>query len=211
MTFSLSRKLDTPSHRRFKRTPGLRFVCVIGLILTAAWWAANQHYAHFVVAVVAVFLSLIGVWLASRALSLWLICTLTIHVGGGMALDGYARPYFDIGLHFGFIGWLTFLTITALNRREQWQALVSSRSQLLAVGLLFGLGVGAAWEIFEYLIDLTGVYQAQQGLSDTMTDLLADGAGSAAAVISTFVWQSSARSDTQPKLRLRSLPNSKLE
>ena len=42
---------------------------------------------------------------------------------------------------------------------------------------------GTAWELFEFWVDLTGVFIAQRGLHDTMLDLAADTAGAVLVVV----------------------------
>ena len=46
---------------------------------------------------------------------------------------------------------------------------------------LAALGLGAAFELFEFAADATGLVTAQRSLADTMLDLAADAAGAAAA------------------------------
>jgi len=50
---------------------------------------------------------------------------------------------------------------------------------LLAIGIVMSLGT--LWEVFEFAIDRTGLFQAQRGLTDTMLDLIADMLGALAA------------------------------
>jgi hypothetical protein len=40
--------------------------------------------------------------------------------------------------------------------------------------------MGAMWELFEFAVDLTGVYVSQLGLADTMADIAAGVLGGAA-------------------------------
>ena len=126
-----------------------------------------------------------------RIFSLWLSTGLVIHVVVGMAMDGYSLCYFDDALHFGIVGSLTFLVVSELKPCVKWQSLALPRSQLLVCGTLFALGIGALWEVFEFLVDLTGVYQAQRGLPDTMMDLVAGGAGGVIASL-FYCWRNEA-------------------
>ncbi len=165
------------------------------LTIAAIWWAVEQHFAALAVAMVAIFISLVAIQKTPRVFSLWLTGALVIHVVVGMAMDGYAWRYFDVALHLGIVGWLTFLAMSGLRKRVKWRDLALPRPQLLAVGFLFALGVGAMWEMFEYLVDLTGAYQAQRGLTDTMIDLFADGVGGVIACLCQC-WREAARPST---------------
>lgn len=118
-----------------------------------------------------------------RAILLWLTTSLAVHVVVGMALDGYAWFLFDDVLHFCLVGWLTFLAMKGIGIRTELSSLVLSLPEQLLVGSIFALGVGAAWELFECLIDLTGTYQAQVGLIDTMMDVFAGAIGGISACL----------------------------
>ncbi|MEE8244603.1 MAG: hypothetical protein V3R27_06390 [Pseudomonadales bacterium] len=173
-------------------TGGMELAGLSTLMIAAIWWTVEQHFAALAVAMVAIFISLVAIQKAPRVFSLWLTGALVIHVVVGMAMDGYAWCYFDDVLHLGIVGWLAFLAMTGLRQRVKWQDQALPRPQLLAVGLLFALGVGAMWEMFEYLVDLTGAYQAQRGLTDTMMDLFADGVGGVIACLCQC-WREAAR------------------
>lgn len=90
--------------------------------------------------------------------------------------------WFDKVLHFGnsmLIGLLAFLIVYALQftGRLRTSAVVNG-----LVILLLSLGIGAVWEIAEYVADLAFQEGAQGsptmgGLDDTMWDLILDGSG----------------------------------
>lgn len=90
--------------------------------------------------------------------------------------------WFDKVLHFGnsmLIGLLAFLIVYALQftGRLRTSAIVNG-----LVILLLSLGIGAVWEIAEYVADLAFQEGAQGsptmgGLDDTMWDLILDGSG----------------------------------
>lgn len=90
--------------------------------------------------------------------------------------------WFDKVLHFGnsmLIGLLAFLIVYALQftGRLRTSAVVNG-----LVILLLSLGIGALWEIAEYVADLAFQEGAQGsptmgGLDDTMWDLILDGSG----------------------------------
>jgi hypothetical protein len=90
--------------------------------------------------------------------------------------------WFDKVLHFGnslLIGLLAFLIVYALQftGRLRTSAVVNG-----LIILLLSLGIGAVWEIAEYVADLAFQEGAQGsptmgGLDDTMWDLILDGSG----------------------------------
>jgi phosphoglycerol transferase MdoB-like AlkP superfamily enzyme len=96
----------------------------------------------------------------------------------------YGTVWFDKLLHFGnslLIGVLAFLIVYALRFTGRLQT--SSLTNGVVI-LLLALGVGAFWEITEYLADLV-FHEGSQGspamapLDDTMWDLILDGVGGA--------------------------------
>lgn len=106
---------------------------------------------------------------------------------GDMTLGRLAGLYgstawFDKVLHFGnsvLIGIVAFLIVYALRLTGRLRT--STLVDALVI-LLLALGIGALWEIAEYLADLA-FQQGAQGspvlapLDDTMWDLILDGAG----------------------------------
>lgn len=106
---------------------------------------------------------------------------------GDMTLGRLAGLYggtawFDKLLHFGnsvLIGILAFLVVYALHLTGR---LRTSAAVDVAVIVLLALGIGAFWEIAEYVADLIFGQGAQGSpvldpLDDTMWDLILDGAG----------------------------------
>lgn len=92
--------------------------------------------------------------------------------------------WFDKVLHFGnslLVGVLAFLMVYALRFTGR---LKTSAVTNAVVILLLALGVGALWEIAEYVADLAFAEGAQGSpamgpLDDTMWDLILDGTGGA--------------------------------
>jgi hypothetical protein len=92
--------------------------------------------------------------------------------------------WFDKLLHFGnslLVGLLAFLIVYALRFTGRLQT--SSVANAVVI-LLLALGIGALWEIAEYVVDLMFQEGAQGSpamtpLDDTMWDLILDGAGGA--------------------------------
>lgn len=90
--------------------------------------------------------------------------------------------WYDKLIHFGnslLIGLLAFLIVYALQYTGRLRASTFVYSLII---LLLALGIGAVWEIAEYVADLAFQEGAQGsptmgGLDDTMWDLILDGAG----------------------------------
>ena len=150
---------------------------LLALLSTALFWLALEQYAALAVALIALGLSMIAIRKAPALVSLWLSLSLSIHVVIGMAAGGYKWPYFDDVLHFFLVGTLTLIAIREVHAKTRWSGQRLSPLQLVFIGILFSLGIGASWEIFEYLIDLTGVYHSQHGLRDTIADIFFGGLG----------------------------------
>lgn len=101
----------------------------------------------------------------------------------GRLLGLYSNTaWFDKALHFGnsgIIGVLAFLVIYALRFTGRLRTSIAVNGLVI---VLLALGVGALWEIIEYVADLT-FQQGAQGspvmdpLDDTMWDLILDGGG----------------------------------
>lgn len=120
---------------------------------------------------------LVVLWLAAAHLSL------------GRLLDLYERvPWFDKVLHFSdslLIGFVAFLTVYVAHyiRNEKPHRWIDGIAILLAT-----LGLGAFWEIIEFLEDQYLGAHAQGSptmspIADTMWDLIADGTGGVIAAI----------------------------
>ena len=122
---------------------------------------------------------------------LWLILTdLTIgRLGGVYEL----LPWYDKALHFSdafLVAMIAFVVVYLLHfighsRRHPWVDAV--------VILLLTLGLGAAWEVGEYLVDrfLSRVTQGSPQmapLDDTMWDLFCDGIGGLVAAIAGTIY-----------------------
>lgn len=109
----------------------------------------------------------------------WLVGDMTL----GRVYDLYGTSgWFDKALHLVnpiMLSWLAFLGLYALHATGR---LLVSTGLLIGATILLTLGIGALWEIGEYLSDLF-VGRGAQGsptmnpLDDTMVDLMFDAAG----------------------------------
>jgi hypothetical protein len=139
-------------------------------------------------------------------LSLQLFClwVLVADMTFGNLLGFYQTiPWFDKVLHFGnsaLIGMTAFLAVYVAhllgrNRRHLWVDGIAI--------FLITLGLGAMWEIGEYLVDHYLGYHSQGSpgsppLDDTMIDLMLDGIGGlVAAIFGPMYIRHSARSQAQ--------------
>ncbi len=57
---------------------------------------------------------------------------------------------------------------------------VSRRRRRRSCGI--AVSAGTLWEVFEFTLDRTGLFQTQKGLTDTMLDLVADTVGALATM-----------------------------
>lgn len=113
--------------------------------------------------------------------------------------------WYDKVLHFGnslLVGLLAFLCVYALRFTGRLQA-ASTASAIIIV--LLALGVGALWEIAEYVADLTFAKGAQGSpalppLDDTMWDLILDGIGGALGGLVGAVYMRRSRRSAQRAL-----------
>lgn len=103
----------------------------------------------------------------------------------GRAIDLYdLTGWYDKALHFGnsaLAGYLGFLVVYALHVTGRLRTSARLDAALI---VLVTLGIGAAWEIAEYVADLLFARGAQGSpilspLDDTMWDLVLDGLGGA--------------------------------
>lgn len=108
----------------------------------------------------------------------------------GEAFDFYERVWWwDIALHgasaigFGLIG---FLFVFMLFEGDRFAA---PPSAMAFIAFCVAMTVGALWEIFEYLMDLSfGLNMQKSGLDDTMSDLMVDGVGATIGALAGYIY-----------------------
>ena len=97
--------------------------------------------------------------------------------------------WWDGVLHAGsgfLLGILGFLLVYVLNERDDVDLHMQPRFVAL-FAFMFAVGMGAIWEIFEFVMDKSfGLNMQKSGLVDTMWDLIIDTVG--AMIISLFGW-----------------------
>ena len=165
------------------------------LLVTATAFIAQEAWLYAIFCVTSVLLVGLPAYLArtSKAnlpveLELILLWFLVADNTLGRLVALYGTPWFDKTLHLGnsvFIGFIGFLVAYVLLYTER---LRTSPLFTGAVILLATSGIGALWEIVEYVLDLM-LHRSAQGspimtpLDDTMWDLILDGAGGALGAI----------------------------
>ncbi|MCA1733908.1 MAG: hypothetical protein LC732_09930, partial [Acidobacteria bacterium] len=96
--------------------------------------------------------------------------------------------WWDLVLHAasGFLlGIFGFLLVWVLNQKEDIE-LHMNPAFIALFAFMFSVGLGAVWEIFEFLMDVAFGLGMQHGLVDTMGDLIVDVVG--AGIIAVLGW-----------------------
>jgi hypothetical protein len=125
---------------------------------------------------------------APRVCSRRLILVLGGIAGVGNAL-GYLF-YFDVVwsydklMHF-YTSLVIALALAVVLQKSLIAGLRRQPTLIILVITAFGIALGVAWEIVEWVVDIRGYPMIIKGKSDTMFDLIADGAGAYAGAVIT--------------------------
>ncbi len=158
------------------------------IFATATHWLLSGQLLWFTVGIACAALSLLpGGSVRDRALrsasGLCLTTLLAAHVVLGMEAGLYeTSAVYDKLIHVLGSGAVTGLVIASLSQycdRERLELPLPLFS-VLVVGI--AVSAGTAWEVFEFTVDHTGLFQAQKGLTDTMLDLVANTVGALATM-----------------------------
>ncbi len=160
------------------------------ILLTAVVHAAQGAWLYVLLCLAAIALVVIPAWMArSSAANLpveielvllwWLVSDMTL---GRLAALYDTSAWFDKALHLGnsvLLGMLGFLAVYVLHFTGKFPAGKIVTGVTIVV---LTLGIGAFWEILEYLSDVFFAKGAQGSplqapLDDTMWDLILDGVG----------------------------------
>ncbi len=163
--------------------------CQATIAAVTAAWAYGGEGLHVAVGATALFLSELPQWSIRhrelRNVSACVVASLLgAHVLFGMFLGLYDSSHgYDKFMHVIGSSAVALVAATALRAHVEERSVYLSRP-LIAIGIFaVTLSAGALWEIFEFAVDLTGLFFAQRGLRDTMIDLIADGLGALIALI----------------------------
>lgn len=156
------------------------------ILVTSIHWLASGTFPPAIVGMAALALTIFLPTLPglrSPGFDAWLTISLTCHIVFGMNFDLYGSlPFYDKAAHIVVTAGLVIWCVTLLARYCVQCGIFVSRTAFCGIALILALSAGAAWEIFEFLIDRTGSFHAQRGLDDTMLDLVADLIGGGLAV-----------------------------
>jgi hypothetical protein len=170
--------------------------CAAGIGITVS---VSLH-SHSFRAILPIELELVLLW--------WLIGDMTL--GRVYGLYG-TSGWFDKGLHLInplMLSWLAFLALYALHATGR---LLVSTGLLVGATIMLTLGIGALWEIGEYLSDLAFGLGAQGSpvmdpLDDTMVDLMFDAAGGAIGGIAGSLY---ARFSNRSRCRIQAIASAR--
>ncbi|HDS63992.1 MAG TPA: hypothetical protein ENN52_07725 [Methanofollis liminatans] len=107
--------------------------------------------------------------------NLLIALSLYLHVAGHIS-DYYVvfAPYYDKIAHFVSSITVSVLGFVLVLLVDRYSGLRLTRPMIVFFIVISTMGLGALWEIYEYLFDLIFATTLQHGLDDTMTDLIFD-------------------------------------
>lgn len=155
----------------------------VAIVITSAQWLLSGNGLWFTVGMVAIILTFIAPKLVREPglRTLTKVCVagfLAAHIVLGMHCGWYeTSAVYDKVIHVLASGVLTALLIAATVQHCSRIQLTLPLSLLVTLVLGVAISAGTVWELFEFTVDRTGLFQAQRGLGDTMLDLVADTVG----------------------------------
>ena len=104
--------------------------------------------------------------------------SLYLHVAGHISgfYDTFS-PLYDKIAHFISAITIAILGFVLVFLLEQFSEQRCTRFMIVYFIVMFTMGLGAIWEIYEFVLDMLFGLQLQHGLEDTMWDLIFDLAG----------------------------------
>jgi hypothetical protein len=158
------------------------------MLWLALSWALEGNIVAAVIGASGLVISGLALRYSGADIAVWMHSAIFMHLMFGMRLGWYeSHAFYDAAVHFVAMAALVGIVLARIDRAQ-----ISGLSQpsaplqwLLAPTL--ALALGAAWELFEFVLDLLFALNAQPDLRDTNLDLLADlGGGLVAALISAL-------------------------
>ena len=156
------------------------------VMVTSAQWLLLGNLLWFTIGVVSVALTFVPqILIRNRQLlmatKVYVALFLAAHVILGMHFGWYeTSAVYDKWIHLLGSSVLTGLVMVAIIQYCRRIKLTLPLALLFTLVLGIAISAGTLWEIFEFIVDRTGLFQAQRGLSDTMLDLIADTVGALA-------------------------------
>lgn len=123
------------------------------------------------------------------ALEFLLFLALFLHVGGG-ALGIYSMfGAWDIVTHFVSTFMLALVGITLVYlANNHWGLMRMTPAMVVMATMVIAMAMGFAWEGMEWAADRLFAIRAQDGISDTVMDLVMDAVGGLAAAVLAVRW-----------------------
>lgn len=141
-------------------------------------WLLNEQVPYAVMGATSLLFILASIRYMPLAFTLWLVTSIALHVVLGVRMDCYqTSACYDKLVHVLLMAWLVLLVSCFVYKRLPVLHSTLTTPICLVVNLTLALAMGAAWEMFEFTMDQTGLFKAQRGLVDTMLDLFADAVG----------------------------------
>jgi uncharacterized membrane protein YjdF len=106
-------------------------------------------------------------------ISLFIALMFCLHVAGGIRgfYDSY-YPYYDKVAHFIFGITISMLVFIGVLLLDQCRGMNLSRWMIVGFTVIFAMAMAGFWEIYEWTVDTFFGTHLQNGLDDTMLDMI---------------------------------------
>lgn len=156
------------------------------MLWLALSWALEGNIVAAVIGASGLLISGLALRYSGADIAVWVHSAIFMHLMFGMRLGWYENhAFYDAAAHFVAMAALVGIVLARIDRARisgLLQPPVPLQWLLAPI-----LALGAAWELFEFVLDLLFTLNAQPDLRDTNLDLLADlGGGLIAARISAL-------------------------
>jgi len=167
----------------YRLAVGLVIGSRLGILITSTQWLLADIFLSFLVGIVSFFLTFVPqALIQDRALSTATrVCVsllLCAHILLGMHLGLYETSIiYDKLMHILGTGAITGLVLLVAVQYSHRRQLNLPQTFMLLLVLGLAISAGTLWEVFEFVMNRTGLFYSQRGLHDTMLDLIADAIG----------------------------------
>ena len=167
----------------YRAAEHLTTICRLGILSVCLSWLYSSNYLWFNVGALFFAFTLVPrIALPKSNLRVitdtsisFLCCT---HIVLGMNLGFYeSYQFYDKIMHAFGSALLTFLIITTVVQYCKHKKFTLPLFLHFFLVLGSSISLGTIWEMFEFTVDQTGLFNAQRGLQDTMLDLVANFTG----------------------------------